>query len=97
VKTQPGSTYLLTFSVGNIVGDGNCGTSSTVNLVIDGTPLASFTNKGGRHSDKIDWKRFSTEFTAEGTTTTIAFINGDPGSDTANGLDDVSVQLQHAP
>jgi len=97
VKTQPGATYLLTFSVGNIVGDGNCGTSSTVNLVIDGAPVASFTNKGGKHSSKIDWKRFSTEFTAEGSATNIAFINGDPPGDTANGLDDISVQLQKAP
>lgn len=97
VKTQPGSTYLLTFYVGNIVGSGNCGHSSTVNLVIDGSPIASFTNKGGKHSDKIDWKKFSTEFTAQNDETTLAFINGDPADDTANGLDAVTVSLVKAP
>jgi hypothetical protein len=97
VKTETGSTYSLTFYVGNIVGGGNCGTTSTVNLLIDGVPIASFTNKAGKKSDKQVWKKFSTEFTAENTTTTIAFINGDPSDDTANGLDAVSVQLVKAP
>lgn len=97
VKTQPGATYVLTFFVGNIVGGGNCGTTSTVNLVIDGTPVSSFTNKGGKNSDTIDWKKFTTEFTAVNNTTTIAFINGDTPGDTSNGLDAVSVKLANRP
>jgi len=97
VKTQPGSTYVLTFYVGNIVGGGNCGTTSTVNLEIDGVPVAGFTNKGGTHSDKIVWKKFSAEFVAQHSTTTIAFMNGDSPNDTANGLDGVSVDLAGAP
>jgi hypothetical protein len=97
VATDPGSTYSLTFYVGNIVGSGNCGTTSTVNLLIDGVAVASFTNKGGRHGTQIDWKKFSTEFTAENSTTTIDFMNGDPPDDTGNGLDGVSVTLVAAP
>ena len=93
IKTQPGATYAVTFFVGNIVGGGNCGTQSTVDLVIDGTAAGSFTNKAGKGKDAIVWKKFSTEFTAETDTTTIAFMNGDPADDTANGLDGVSVKL----
>jgi hypothetical protein len=97
VETQPGSTYVLTFFVGNLVGGGNCGTQSTVNLSIDGVPVASFTNKAGAHSDKIVWKKFSTEFTAQNSTTTIAFFNGDPNTDTSNGLDGVTITLAGGP
>jgi hypothetical protein len=97
IKTQPGATYSLTFYVGNIVGGGNCGTTSTVDLVIDGSAVGSFTNEAGKQSDTIVWKKFSTEFTAVNNTTTIAFLNGDQSDDTANGLDGVSVKLVTAP
>ncbi|HVU19956.1 MAG TPA: DUF642 domain-containing protein [Rhizomicrobium sp.] len=97
IDTQPGATYALTFFVGNIVGSGNCGTTSTVNLIIDGTPVASFTNKGGKNSDTVDWKKFTTEFTAQSSKTTIAFVNGDPADDTSNGLDGISVKLVKMP
>jgi hypothetical protein len=39
------------------------------------------------------WGKFSTDFVAQGTTTTIGFINGDPSTDTNNGLDTNSVAL----
>jgi len=97
IDTQPGATYALTFFVGNVVGGGNCGTTSTVNLIIDDTPVASFTNKGGKGSDTLDWKKFTTEFTAQNSKTTIAFTNGDAPDDTSNGLDDVTVKLVTAP
>jgi hypothetical protein len=97
VATNPGSTYSLSFYVGNIVGGGNCGTTSTVNLVIDGVPIASFTNKAGKGKAAIVWKKFSTEFTAQSATSTLAFMNGDPADDTANGLDGISVTLVALP
>jgi hypothetical protein len=43
------------------------------------------------------WQKFSTEFTAQNPTTTIAFINGDPPDDTTNGFDAISVKLATAP
>jgi len=95
VKTNPGSTYAVTFYLGNIVGTGNCGTTSTVDLVVDGVPFATFTNR--KNGGELVWKRFSTEFTAQNATTTIAFMNGDPPGDTTNGLDAVSVKLVNAP
>jgi hypothetical protein len=95
VKTTPGSTYSIAFFIGNLAGGGNCGTTSTVNLSIDGVPVASFTNK--KTGDTLVWKKFSTEFTAQNATTTIAFINGDGPNDTANGLDAITVELVAAP
>ena len=91
IATTPGSTYAITFFVGNLVGGGNCGTTSTVNLLIDGADAGSFTNR--KSGTTLVWKKFSTQFTAQNTTTTIAFINGDPSGDTSNGLDAVSVTL----
>jgi hypothetical protein len=91
IKTTVGSTYSVTFYVGNIVGAGNCGTTSTVNLVIDGVQVGSFTNR--KDGGQLVWKKFSYPFTAQNATTTIAFMNGDPADDTANGLDAVSVAL----
>ncbi len=95
IQTNPGSTYSITFYVGNIVGGGNCGTTSTVKLRIDGLPVASFTNS--QNSTNEVWQKFSTEFTAQNATTTIAFINGDPSGDTNAGLDGVSVNLVTGP
>jgi hypothetical protein len=69
----------------------NCGTTSTVNVLIDGVPVASFTNKAGNGSTVIAWRKFSTDFVAQNATTTIALINGDPSGDTANGLDGAAV------
>jgi hypothetical protein len=93
LATSPGSTYAITFFVGNIVGGGNCGSTSTVDLYIDGVSAGSFTNRKGTGKSTIIWKKFTTQFTAQNATTTIAFINGDSPDDTANGLDAVTVKL----
>jgi hypothetical protein len=37
------------------------------------------------------WKKFTYGFDAAGTTTTLAFNNGDPSGDDNNGLDNVSL------
>jgi len=96
IATTPGSTYAIAFFVGNIVGGGNCGTTSTVELFVDGVSAGKFTNKKGKGGTSIVWKKFSTQFTAQNTATTIAFMNDDPADDTANGLDAVSVKLVSA-
>jgi len=93
IATTPGSAYSISFFVGNIVGGGNCGTTSTVDLYIDGVSAGKFRNKKGEGGSSIVWKKFSTQFTAQNSTTTITFMNGDPSDDTANGLDAVSVTL----
>jgi len=98
IATKPGSTYVLTLYVGNInQPGGDLGTTSTVNVMIDGKPFASFTNKSGKSETSQAWKKFSTEFVAENATTTIAFFNGDAAGDSSNGLDGVTVARSHAP
>jgi hypothetical protein len=90
VRTVAGSRYTLAFSVGNVVNPGGIfGTSSTVNVLLNGSPLTTATYAGGGTTQT--WKRFSVSFTAPTTATTITFLNGDPPSDTDNGVDRVSL------
>jgi len=94
IDTVPGSTYTLTFYIGNIYDpDGGLGTTSTVDVLIDGDPIANFTNKGGKGETHQVWKKFSTDFVAQSTKTTIAFMNGDPPNDADDGLDGIAVKL----
>ena len=97
IKTNSGATYSLTFYVGNVVQPGGpLGVSSTVNILVDDVPLGSFTNS--RNGDNVlTWQKFSTDFVARKTHTTIALINGDTPTDHVNGLDGVSVTLATAP
>jgi hypothetical protein len=47
ILTTPGATYQLALYVGNVVDTGVCGTTSTVSVLIDDVPVASFTNRKG--------------------------------------------------
>jgi hypothetical protein len=97
IDTVPGSTYQLSFYIGNVYDiASNCGTTSTVNVEIDGQEVASFTNKG-KNDAQIVWKKFTTDFVAQNATTAVSLTNADPPGDTANGLDAVSVTLVAAP
>ena len=94
VRTVPGSDYTLTFFVGNVVNPGGIfGTTSTVDVFMDGTRLMTATNVLGKGKNRLVWQKFTTTITATGTRTTFAFINGDPASDTLCGLDAVSLAL----
>ena len=92
VATLVGQIYTLSFWVGNADGSGNANylLPSTVNLSIDGGGLVSFTN-GATTTGLNNWRRFSATFTATGTTTNIAFLNGTDLGDSQTGLDDVSL------
>ena len=95
VATTPGVTYTLSFYVGNVVDpNGVFGTTSTVNVLVDGTPVFSATNSMGQGQTKQVWQKFSTTFMAASSQTTIAFINGDPSNDFTNGLDAVKLVPQ---
>jgi hypothetical protein len=99
VTTTPGTSYTLSFWVGNVFQPGGAyGTTSTVNVRlggIGGTLLGSFTNSSTTTGTQV-WQQFSTSFTAAGTSTTLAFINGDPASDNTNGLDLVDLEVGSA-
>jgi hypothetical protein len=68
-----------------------------VDVLVDGAELVRIVAKGKNGSDTQVWRKFSTQFVAQGTKTTIAFENGDPANDTDNGIDGVSVTLVAAP
>jgi hypothetical protein len=55
---------------------------------LGGTLIDTATNSSTTRGTQI-WEQFNTSFTATGTSTTIAFINGDPITDNSNGLDNV--------
>lgn len=90
VSTTTGTTYNLSFWVGNIVDNGSTfGTTSTVDVLINGVLLLAAQNTGGTTTQ--NWKEFTTSFTATSTSTILAFLNGDPASDNSNGLDNIDL------
>lgn len=93
VKTVPGTTYALTFWVGNCYIPG-AGTTSTVNVYVGSTLLIAAENKNGKGMSKQVWKKFTTSFLATETKTTISFLNGDPSGDQQNGLDAVTLVVK---
>jgi hypothetical protein len=92
ITTVPGSTYQLSFEVGNVYApSGNLGNSSTVLVYVNGKKILKATNKKGKGLTHLVWEQFSAAFVAKGNAARIKFINGDPSTDTANGLDCISV------
>ncbi len=92
IATVKGTTYNLTFQIGNAYApSGNIGMTSTVLVYVNGKKIYKGTNKKGKGLTREVWKQFSTTFLAKSTAAKIKFINGDPPTDTDNGLDCVSV------
>ena len=99
VPTVVGTKYELGFSVGNVVDpNGEFGTTSTVDVSVNGTKILAATNTKGKGTTKQVWKQFTTQFTATKSTSTLQFINGDPRTDNSNGLDAITLTtVQGAP
>jgi hypothetical protein len=92
VATVKGSQHVLTFSVGNVVDpSGIFGTTSTVNVLVNGVQTFKAVNKKGLGSKIQVWKSFTTRIIAPANSTTITFVNGDPAGDDNNGLDCVNL------
>jgi len=92
VATQSGKSYTLKFSIGNVVDPhGIFGTTSTIDVLVNGVQVFSATNSRGAGMTKQVWKSFSTTITANSTSTTIAFLNADPSTDTNDGIDCISL------
>jgi Protein of unknown function (DUF642) len=93
VSTIAGHTYLLSYFIGNTTGaPGVFGTTSTVNVSVNGSPTFSDTNSNA-NTTGLDWKPISHTFVAGGSTT-LTFLNGDGPGDNSNGLDIVSLTDQ---
>ncbi len=87
VPTTVGSSYTLSFEVGNLVDRlGVYGSSSTVNVYENSTFLMAATNHAGAGSRTENWRQFTVSFLADAPYTTIAFINGDPPNDMNCGI-----------
>jgi hypothetical protein len=91
VTTATGTNYILTFFVGNTTGGGIFGTTSTVGLYVNGTEVNTYENSNA-DTTGLNWEQFTYNFTASSASTTIGFINLDPGNDNSNGLDLVDLE-----
>ena len=90
VATVSGKTYDLSFAVGNVFDPhGVYGTSSTVNVLVNGVSIGTFTNSCMTCTNALSWETFTASFVAGGSSTVVEFLNGDPGTDNSNGLDNV--------
>jgi Protein of unknown function (DUF642)/PEP-CTERM motif len=90
VATVPGQTYTLSFWVGNVNNVGGIfGTTSSVDLLLNGAPDGTFTNSCTTCTAAQAWEQFTTSFVASGTTTLLTFLNEDGPTDNSNGLDNV--------
>ncbi|MEO8922655.1 MAG: DUF642 domain-containing protein [Caldimonas sp.] len=87
--TIAGHQYEVTFFVGNTTGGSIFGTTSTVNLAVNGVQAFSAVNSM-TDATGLSWQQFAYDFVATGTSTTLALSNGDPGGDNSNGLDNVA-------
>jgi hypothetical protein len=87
VSTTPGREYSLSFYIGNTTGGGIFGTTSTVDVSVNGT-MTAFTNSQV-NATGLSWQQFTDTFVATSTSTTLLFQNGDSGNDNSNGLDNI--------
>jgi hypothetical protein len=90
VVTTAGTSYQLTFWVGNVNDPGGIfGVSSTVKVFVNGALKLTAVNSLHPTNHKQAWKQFTLTIKATSSHTSISFINGDPSTDDSNGLDAV--------
>jgi hypothetical protein len=94
VATSTFQKYILSFWIGNVSG-GPFGTTSTVEVDVNGFPAAVLPNGSG--TTTLTWQLFTLPIVAIGPSTTIAFKNLDPSTDNSNGLDNVSLEAVPEP
>ena len=88
VATVIGDVYQLSLWVGNTTGGSIFGTTSTVNVQLNGSAFHSAVNSDV-NTTGLSWEQYTYAFTATGLSTTLAFLNGDPSGDNSNGLDNI--------
>lgn len=96
VATTAGASYSLSFWMGNLLGAaGGLGNTSSLEVLLNGSSLSTLTFGGGGNS--LAWQQVSLTFIATSSSSTIAFLNRDAGSDGNNALDNVSLELTPVP
>jgi Protein of unknown function (DUF642) len=97
VTTIPGHAYRVSFFVGNVSDPGGIfGTTSTVNVQVDGSTIFTAQNSMvppivPEINQRMLYQQFTTTFVASSTSTALAFLNGDAANDTANALDNITL------
>jgi hypothetical protein len=95
VTTTGGQQYALTFYVGKADSDNGSSSYSgpaVADVSINGGSLVPFTNADTGTSGFQVWDQFTYDFTAAGSSTTLAFYDGTSSSNANNvGLDNVSL------
>lgn len=92
--TVAGTTYTLSFDIGNTVQPGGyLGTTSTVGVSVSGVGAFSFQNVLA-NGNSVAWQRFTLDFVAAGPSTMLGFVNGDTPNDNMNGLDNIVVEAK---
>jgi hypothetical protein len=95
ITTTPGQSYALSFFVGTVNNPGGIfGTTSSVNVLVDGSSLGTFTTPTTSGTSQT-WFPFSVNFSASAASTTLSFLNGD--TDTDNGLDNITIAAVPGP
>jgi hypothetical protein len=95
--TVPGAQYLLSFYVGGLNNASYPPSGAAKVLVrLNGSAFQTAINNSASGFTP-NWSLFSYNFTATGTSTTLAFVNGTAGFVGMNGLDGVSVVLVPEP
>jgi hypothetical protein len=94
VQTIVGTSYVLSFYVGRVTPTGGPNAPyahpAKIDLRIDSGSRITFTNADITEGMN-NWKRFSYNFTAANTTTTIAFFNATRTDTNQAGLDNISI------
>lgn len=90
LSTIAGHLYEVSFFVGNTTGGSIFGTTSTVNLGINGVQSFAAVNSLANPTG-LSWQQFVYGFVATGSSTTLSLSNGDPGGDNSNGLDGITL------
>ena len=94
IATAVGSTYRVSFYVGSVT-DNLFFFPTTIDLSINGGARVSYTNPTAPR-DSLDWARFTADFVASSTSSTITFLNGNEPSNFYAALDNASVDLVEA-
>ena len=96
VVTTPGTSYTLTFWVGN---QDNSQPSyplaSMIELDVNGTFVANYSNNDNTPNN-VNWNQFSYSFTASSASTKIDFFNATPVADNEAGVDNVDLEVAAA-
>jgi len=90
VATTIGDRYHLTLFVGNTTGGGIFGTTSTVDLLLNGSQVLAAVNSAV-NTTGLTWEQLSFDFVATGSSTVLGFVNGDPATDNSNILDNIAL------